>query len=60
MQVQLQDSSGGVIADGANVLFDTPLKSRQRDITYNATAYLRSASPANYFVSWWVNTDCGG
>ncbi|MBE6831971.1 MAG: hypothetical protein E7512_00030 [[Clostridium] sporosphaeroides] len=58
MQVQLQGSSGGTIADSANVVFDTPINAVSTNITYDTgTGIFSILQPGNYFISWWVNTD---
>jgi len=58
LQVQLQESSGGTVANGTNVLFDTTINAPSANITYNAgvgTFFINQ--PGNYYISWWVNTD---
>ncbi|HBC26326.1 MAG TPA: hypothetical protein DC013_02820 [Ruminococcaceae bacterium] len=58
MQVQLQGSSGGTVATGTNVLFDTNINAPSANITYNAgVGNFFITQPGNYYISWWVNTD---
>ncbi|EGO65902.1 BclA C-terminal domain-containing protein, partial [Acetonema longum] len=58
LQVQLQESSAGTVADGANVLFDTVMNAPATNITYDAvTGTFTINDPGNYYISWWVNTD---
>ncbi|ACL19068.1 Collagen triple helix repeat protein [Desulfitobacterium hafniense DCB-2] len=58
LQVQLQGSSGGTVANNANVLFDTTINAPSANITYNAgTGTFFINQPGNYYISWWVNTD---
>ncbi len=58
VQVQLQDSSGGTILDGANVMFDTPLNTDSDNVSYNdGTGEFAFSRPGNYLVTWWVNVD---
>lgn len=59
-QVQLQDSSGGTLANGEKVLFDTIILdgAANSSITYNSiTGEFTINKPGRYFVTWWVNTD---
>jgi len=61
MQVQLQGSSVGTIADDSNVLFDTFINATSSNITYdNVTGIFTINKAGNYYVSWWVNTDGAG
>lgn len=58
VQVQLQASSGGTVADSANVLFDVNLNSVSPNITYApATGVFTIAEVGTYYINWWVNTD---
>ncbi len=58
LQVQLQGSSGGTIANGTNVLFDTVINAPSSNVTYNAGVGMFFINqPGNYYISWWVNTD---
>ncbi|HWR24510.1 MAG TPA: hypothetical protein VN366_13615 [Feifaniaceae bacterium] len=58
MQVQLQGSSGGSIADGANVLFDVSLNSISPNIAYAAaTGVFTITESGTYYINWWINTD---
>jgi hypothetical protein len=58
LQVQLQGSSGGTVATGTNVLFDTVINAPSPNITYNAgVGMFFINAPGNYYISWWVNTD---
>ncbi len=54
----MQGSSGGTVANNANVLFDTTINAPSANITYNAgTGTFFINQPGNYYISWWVNTD---
>jgi len=54
----LQESSGGTIATGTNVLFDTVINAPSANISYNAgVGMFFINNPGNYYISWWVNTD---
>ncbi len=56
--MQLQGSSGGTVANGTNVLFDTVINAPSANITYNAGVGMFFINQAgNYYISWWVNTD---
>lgn len=58
VQLQLQGSSGGSIADGANVVFDVSLNSISPNIAYAAgTGVFTITDPGTYYINWWVNTD---
>ncbi|MDI3481230.1 MAG: hypothetical protein PWQ97_885 [Tepidanaerobacteraceae bacterium] len=58
IQAQLQGSPGALIADNANVVFDTILASQSAGISYNAgTGEFTISEPGNYYISWWVVTD---
>lgn len=58
IQVQLQNDSGGTVANNANVVFDTLLLNTTSNITYNSTTGVFTiARPGIYKVNWWVNTD---
>ncbi|SHN62650.1 collagen-like protein [Desulfitobacterium chlororespirans] len=58
LQVQLQGSSGGTVANNANVLFDTTINAPSANIIYNAgIGTFLINQPGNYYISWWVNTD---
>lgn len=60
---QLTGSSGGTIADAANVIFAAPsVNQLPSNISYNSVTgvFTLTASPAtnaNYYVSWWVATN---
>jgi len=61
LQVQLQGSSGGTVADGTNVLFDTVINAPTANIVYNAgIGNFFITQPGNYYISWWINTDGAG
>lgn len=54
----MQNSSGGTVADGTNVLFDTTINAPSPNIVYNSGVGMFFINqPGNYYVSWWVNTD---
>ncbi|QHQ63195.1 DNRLRE domain-containing protein [Anaerocolumna sedimenticola] len=58
IQAQLQRSPGTIIADGANVIFDSTLTDQSESISYNpATGEFTISKPDNYYISWWVTTD---
>jgi len=58
IQVQLQDSSEGSVANGANVIFDTIILNTSSGISYDDTTGVFTVNTAGrYFVSWWINTD---
>ncbi len=58
VQVQLQGSSGGSVADSANVLFDVNLNSVSPNIAYApATGVFTITEAGTYYISWWVITD---
>ncbi len=61
LQVQLQGSSGGTIANGANVIFDTTILDATDDITYNSvTGVFTINRPGLYKIDWWVDTGGAG
>ena len=58
LQVQLQGSSGGTLADNANVIFDTVVLNTSSAISYDSTTGIFTINaPGVYLVNWWVNTD---
>jgi hypothetical protein len=47
-----------LIADGANVIFDTVVINQSPNIVYNpATGEFTILAPGNYYITWWVATD---
>ena len=59
-QVQLQGSSGGTIADGTNVIYDTVILNATTNnaITYDSTTGFFTINERGiYYVSWWQNAD---
>lgn len=59
-QVQLQGDSEGIIADGANVIYDTVILNATTNnaITYdNTTGVFTINERGIYYVSWWTNAD---
>lgn len=58
IQAQLQGDPGGIIADTANVIFDTVLTDQSESISYNAaTGEFTISENGNYYINWWVTTD---
>ena len=58
IQAQLVDDGGGTIADNSNVIFNTVLKRKGTNITYDiATGEFTLAANKLYYVSWQVATD---
>ncbi|MDD4111236.1 MAG: hypothetical protein PHS54_06835 [Clostridia bacterium] len=59
-QVQLQGSSGEVIADGANVIYGTTILNATTNnaITYDSSTGVFTINERGvYYVSWWTNAD---
>jgi hypothetical protein len=58
IQTQLLASGGALVADGAQIIFDTITNDQANDINYNlATGVFTITAPGNYYVSWWVAVD---
>ena len=58
LQVQLQGSSGGTVAQDQNVLFDTVINAQSPQITYDpATGIFTLTEMGNYYINWWLNAD---
>ena len=58
IQAQLQRSPATIIADGANVIFDSTITDQSESISYDlATGEFTISEPGNYYISWWVTTD---
>ncbi len=57
-QAQLQGSPGTLIADSANVIFDTIINGQSESISYMAaTGEFTISEAGNYYIKWWVATD---
>ncbi|WMJ87113.1 DNRLRE domain-containing protein [Anaerocolumna sp. MB42-C2] len=58
IQAQLQQSPGVILANEANVIFDTTITDQSESISYNLqTGEFTISEPGNYYISWWVTTD---
>lgn len=58
LQTDLIGGGGTIIADGANVIFDTVLNDQSLNINYNAaTGVFTITAVGNYLVSWWFAAD---
>lgn len=61
IQAQLTGAGGEIIADDANVVFDTVLNDQSDDITYSpTTGEFTITRPGNYYIAWSVATDGAG
>lgn len=61
VQVQLTGSVRDSVADGENVIFDTPVNYASNNISYNTSTGVFSIKKAgNYYISWWINVDGAG
>jgi len=61
IQAQLTGAGGSVIADDANIVFDTVINSLDNTIAYNpATGAFTINRPGDYFISWAVAADGAG
>lgn len=61
IQAQLQGSPSVIIADGANVIFDTIINDQSESISYNpVTGEFTISEAGNYYIQWWVTTDGSG
>lgn len=61
VQAQLQGSPGVIIADSANVIFDTIINDQSVSISYNpVTGEFTISEAGNYYIQWWVTTDGSG
>lgn len=59
LQVQLQNSSEGTVANTANVIFDTTiLNTSTTAIAYDDTTGIFTINrPGKYLINWWINAD---
>jgi hypothetical protein len=61
IQAQLVGVEAGIIANGANVIFNTVTNDQSLNVNYNpATGEFTITGVGNYFVSWWVAADGAG
>lgn len=56
--MQLRGSTGGTVADEANVVFDTVVNDQSLNINYAAGVFtVLPGGAGNYYVSWWLDTN---
>ncbi|MPW27237.1 hypothetical protein GC105_15825 [Alkalibaculum sp. M08DMB] len=61
IQTQLTGAPATIIADGANVIFDTTINNPSPNIVYdNATGNFTINEPGNYLINWWIAVDGAG
>jgi hypothetical protein len=61
IQAELNNAGGDILADGANVIFNSVLNDQSDIISYNPlTGEFTVAEPGNYLVTWWFSPDGAG